>query len=100
LKTVCADEQIVLGKDPDITELFRQVRQHHPKFKDLGEHHEPVQKVLRALSKIVDALNPARDRGSMAHPNDSLLDPPEAKLFINAARTLLHYLDEKLSESK
>lgn len=98
LKTVCADAQISLGKDLDIPELFSQIRQHHPMFKDLGAHQEPVLKVLRALGKVVDALNPARDRGSMAHPNEALLDPPEATLFINAARTLLHYLDQKLSE--
>ena len=99
LKTVCADAQISLGKDPDITELFSQIRQHHPQLQSLGEHRELVLKVLRALCKVVDALNPARDRGSMAHPNEALLDAPEAKLFINAARSLLHYLDEKLSGS-
>ncbi|MCL5098869.1 MAG: abortive infection family protein [Candidatus Omnitrophica bacterium] len=96
-KTVCADAQISVGKDPGITELFSLIRQYHPRLQSLGEHQETVLKVLRALCKVVDALNPARDRGSMAHPNEALLDAPEARLFINAARSLLHYLDEKLS---
>ncbi len=100
LKTVCADAQISFGKDPDITELFSQIRQHHPSLQNLGEHQESVLKVLRALGKVVDALNPARDRGSMAHPNETLLDTQEARLVINASRTLLHYLDEKLAEAR
>jgi hypothetical protein len=48
---------------------------------------------------ILDALNPARNRGSLAHPNDVLLDESEAVLFINAARTTLQYLDAKLSSA-
>jgi hypothetical protein len=44
----------------------------------------------------MDALNPARNRGSVAHPNEELLDNDEAMLFINAARTVLQYLDVKL----
>jgi len=97
LKTICADALINLGKDPDISELFSQIQQHHPKLQDLGVHQESILKTLRAQGKVVDALNRARDRGSMAHPNEELLDAPAAILFINAARTLFQYLDEKLS---
>jgi hypothetical protein len=99
LKTVCDDAQISHGRDPDITELFSQIRQHHPSFQNIGHHRESVLKVLRALGNVVEALNPARNRGSMAHPNEALLDAPEARLFINSARTLLHYLDDKLARS-
>jgi hypothetical protein len=43
-------------------------------------------------------LNPARNRGSIAHPNQEPLDFDEAMLFINAARTVLQYLDAKLTK--
>ena len=33
----------------------------------------------------------------MAHPNDGLLDAAEAQLVINAGRTILTYLDTRLS---
>jgi hypothetical protein len=33
----------------------------------------------------------------VAHPNQELLDEPEARLVINVGRSLLHYLDSKLS---
>ena len=45
---------------------------------------------------VVDALGPARNRGSLAHPNEDLLGPEEAMLFINTMRTLLHYVSAKL----
>ena len=45
----------------------------------------------------MDALNPARNRGSVAHPNQQLLDADEAMLFINSARTVLQFLNAKLA---
>jgi hypothetical protein len=98
LMTVCADKEIQYAKDPSITQLFKVLRQSHPSLKDLGVHQSPIVQVLRSLGSVVDALNPARNRGSMAHPNEELLDNEEATLFINAARTILQYLDAKFSE--
>jgi len=43
------------------------------------------------------SLNPIRDQGSLAHPNEALLDEPEATLVINTVRTLMIYLEGKLS---
>jgi hypothetical protein len=45
---------------------------------------------------VLDAMNPLWNRASLAHPNPPLLAEPEAMLVINAARTILHYLDAKL----
>lgn len=49
------------------------------------------------MSAILDALNPVRNRASVAHPNATLLAQAEAMLVVNATRTILHYLDAKLS---
>ena len=46
-------------------------------------------RVALAMANIVDALNPLRNRASLAHPNTGLLEEPEAMLVINAVRTLL-----------
>ena len=66
-------------------------------FDALGDHE--ILKVLRSMSGIMDLLNPIRNESSVAHPNKDLLDPPEATLVINTARTILHYLDMKLAAS-
>jgi abortive infection Abi-like protein len=53
--------------------------------------------VLNACSSILDALNPVRNRASVAHPNEELLGRDEAQLVINVGRSLLSYLDGKLA---
>jgi len=51
--------------------------------------------IFRGMAQIIDALNPVRNKKTLAHPNP-LLDEPEAMLAINAIRTLLHYFDRRL----
>jgi hypothetical protein len=76
--------------------LFSLLRQHHPRLLSQTPGDRPVQQALRGLARVVDALNPARNESSLAHPNENLLEDPEAMLLINAIRTLLHYLDTKI----
>ncbi len=79
--------------------LFRLIRDQHPAFRDLGARAQDITSVMRSMASILDAMSPIRNNASMAHPNKDLLDAPEAMLVINAARTLLHYLDTKLAAS-
>jgi hypothetical protein len=95
LETVCDGAGIQHNEGADIATLFQLIRQQHPKL----QKHPPgveAQKMLRALAQIVDTLNPVRNQKSMAHPNDDLLEEPEAMLVANAAKGLLHYLNVKL----
>ena len=50
---------------------------------------------LNACATIMDAMNPLRNRTSVAHPNPVLLDEAEARLVVITGRTLLAYLDAK-----
>ena len=96
LKEICEDAWITVADDANITALFAQVRQHHPKLKIVDPKADKVAvQILRGAAQIVDALNPVRNDKSLAHPN-TLLDPAEAMLAINAIRTMLHYLDMRL----
>lgn len=97
LKQVCVDATLVVqGSDPSLTELFKAVIKQHPKLTNLGAGKDQIQKILRSLSAVCDALNPIRNQASLAHPNEELLEDAEAMLAINASRTLLNYLDQKL----
>jgi len=96
LRAACDKSSIAHGPDPSITEFFKLLRQHHPAFSHLGAQAVETQRVVMAFATVVDALNPVRNRGSMAHANATLLDEPEAMLVINAVRTLLHYLNAKI----
>jgi len=95
LRAVCERENIAYGKDDSMTRLFKSLRQHHPALQNLGARPQDIERVLQSFASIMDALNPIRNNASIAHPNEDLLDKDEAMLVINAARTLLHYLDAK-----
>jgi len=97
LKAACARADIEVPADSTTAGVFKLMKQRHPALTDLGTQHESLVKVLHAMSVIVDALQPVRNRGSLAHANDELLLRDEALLAINAARTLIQYLDAKLS---
>lgn len=96
LREVCRDGGVNTSEDASLTDLFKQVREDHPAFRDLGPRSDDILRVLRALATILDSLNPLRNKASVAHPNPALLPEPEAMLVINAARSILHYVDEKV----
>lgn len=97
LQAVCDGEGIVYKRDDSMVALFKKLRLGHPKLADLGPRGQDVEKVLNSCANILDAFLPVRNQASVAHPNQELLDEPEARLVINVGRSLLHYLDSKLS---
>jgi hypothetical protein len=97
LQAVCDAEGIVYKRDDSMVALFKKLRSGHPKLADLGPRGQDVEKVLNSCANILDAFLPVRNQASVAHPNQELLDEPEARLVINVGRSLLHYLDSKLS---
>jgi hypothetical protein len=97
LRAVCEDANISFAADSGITHLFQLVRSSHPKLRVADpEAAKRIDQIHRGMARIVDALQPLRNQSSMAHPNESLLEEPEAMLAINCVRTLLHYLDSRL----
>lgn len=100
IKAACEKAGIQYGKDASINQLFMLLKQGHPAFQQLGIHQGSIVQALRSLGAILDAFNPVRNRGSVAHPNEDLLGQDEAMLFINSARTILQYLDSKVARHK
>ena len=98
LRGVCIDAHLAAaGDDLSLTDLVKRVREKHPKFSGVAAAHgSHTEKILKAMGVICDALNPIRNRGSLAHPNEELLDEADAMLAINASRTVLHYVHQKL----
>ena len=96
LKHICRKAEIEFGEDTNATSLFKLLRQQHPAFQSIDTRAQEIKKVVNSLASIVDALNPIRNNASVAHPNDQLLDKAEAKLVVNAIKTLLHYVDDKI----
>jgi len=97
LKEICAKAQIPHNDDADITQLFKLLTKQHPALTEAGPRGDDITKILRGMAAILDALNPVRNRATLAHPNAVLLPDAEAMLAINTIRTLLHYLNAKIS---
>ncbi len=100
LRKACEDEGIPYEAGAAMTAFFKKLRADHPAYKEVGPRAQDITQVMRAMSAIMDALNPLRNNASVAHPNEELLDEPEAMLAVNAARTILHYLDAKLAKHR
>ena len=99
LRTACDGQEIeYLEKDSTVT-LLKKLRRSHPGLCDLGPRPDDVEKILNSIGTISDAMLPIRNQASGAHANLNLLDDAEAWLVIGATRTLLEYLDAKLSPS-
>lgn len=96
LKLVAIKANISVSNDASITTIFKELREKHPALVYSGPGSAEIDRVLRSMATILDALNPIRNRTSGAHPNESVLNEPEAMLVINTVRTLLHYFDSKL----
>ncbi len=99
LRAVCDDAGIPHSENATLNRLFGLLRAEHDAFSDLGARSQDINTILRSFNAVLDALNPLRNRASVAHPNDDLLDEPEAMLVINAARSVLHYLDARISST-
>ena len=94
---VCDTTGVTYAPADSMVALFKRLRASHPKLADLGPRSQDIEKVLNSCAAILDAMLPVRNRASVAHPNADLLGPEEARLVINVGRTLLNYLDAKLS---
>lgn len=98
LKAACQHYGVDVEDDASTTRLLKVLRREHPTLAIGSAQGSHMSKVLNSTASILDALGPIRNRRSLAHPNDDLLDDEDALLVFNVVRSLLIYLDEKLAE--
>ena len=95
LKTLCQKRGIVMPNDPSLTTVFKVLREKLPEFSVVSPHDAEAKRVLGSMASALDSLNTIRNRGTMAHPNELLLNDAEAMLYINLARTVMAYIEAK-----
>jgi hypothetical protein len=99
LRVLCDREGIVCASDASITALYKNMREKHPALRDLGAHADHIDRILKSFAAAVDSLNTLRNHASVAHPNAVLLGREEAYLYVNAVRTLMAYIDTKVTDA-
>ena len=97
LKSACSKENLTFDADATPNQLLKVLLDGHPKLHHLGPRGQEVRRLIRTSASIVDAMGTLRNRASLAHPNEELLDHEEALLVINLTRSLLRFLDTKLN---
>lgn len=97
-RSVCERAALSPPAGASLTALFKLLRSQHPSLQNLGPQDQDIARVLNGFASAVDALNTIRNNASVAHPNEELLGEPEARLMVNAVRTLFHYIREKVGE--
>lgn len=95
LRAVANRTDLTVSENATVTELFKAIRERHPSFQKPRPRQADIDRVMRSFASVVDALNPVRNLASVAHPNEALLEEPEAMLAINSLRSLLHYLNSR-----
>jgi hypothetical protein len=95
LKTLCADRSAPMPPDPSLTALFKIIREQFIEFSAIVPHNAEARRVFGSLATALDSLNTIRNRGTLAHPNELLLDAPEAMLYINLSRAVLGYIEAR-----
>ena len=98
LRKLCLDRGEPMPADPSLTTLFKVLRESErfPEFSAIIPHDSEAQRIFRSIAAALDSLNIVRNRATLAHPNDLLLETPEAMLYINLSRAVLAYIDAKL----
>lgn len=96
-KAACEDAGIALPAKATPNQMLELLIDDHPALQAAGTRTQDVKRILRTAAAIVDAMGTIRNQASLAHPNEALLDNDEALLVINIARSLMRFLDAKLS---
>lgn len=98
LKAACQEAGLTAADDATPNQLLKLILAEHPRLTALGARADDIRKILRSAGAVIDALGTLRNNASRAHPNDTVLDDEAALLAINVSRSILRYLDSKLSE--
>jgi len=98
LNAVATRAEITFKENSNLIDMFKLIRTKHPALGAREPRVLEIDRVLRSMAAIVDALNTIRNNASGAHPSPTVLKEPEAMLIINSVNTLLHYIDARLHE--
>jgi Abortive infection C-terminus/HEPN domain len=95
LKEVCRQASITIKENEDLTAVFKKLKLSHPALQNVGVRQSDIDEIIRSFSNALDKLNPIRNKASLSHPNEELLEEDEAMFVVNSAQTVLNYLNRK-----
>lgn len=95
VREVCKQSRIQTDEDESLTSIFKKLKSAHPALQNNGPRQSDIDHIINSFANTLDKLNPIRNKASLSHPNNSLLEEDEAMFVVNAAQTVLNYLNRK-----
>lgn len=96
LRSLATEHDPDLKHDSDMVASWKSLLNHHPAFHDFGARHNDIKTALKSLSAVVNVLNPIRNRASNAHPNESVLDEPEAMFVVHTTHSIALFVQSRV----
>lgn len=92
LRKLLDNKQVAYEESDTLSQLYTKL--HSKISSDIGETaiSDLIRTSLRSASGIISSMNDLRNRHSLSHPNDVLLDKREAELVISLVKVISDYL--------
>lgn len=87
------NKKVEYEESDTLSQLYTKLHKEISSEMGTTEIAELMKKVLRSASGIISAINEMRNRHSLSHPNDDLLQKREAEFSIKLIRDLSDYID-------
>lgn len=102
LKETCRKAGLIIKENnPKIQDYWSKIKQEHPCILiDHSQSHLPINQIVNAIGKLLENINGIRNNKSFSHPNEEIIGESEAKLVINLSRSILQYIDSRVSEEE
>ena len=95
VREVCKQSGIPTIEDDSLTQIFKKLKTSHPALQTNGPRQSDIDHIIASFANTLDKLNPIRNKASLSHPNEELLEEDEAMFVINSSQTVLNYLNRK-----
>jgi hypothetical protein len=87
LREVCRQAGITFSEGETLTQVFKKLKANHPALQNGGARQDDIDQIINSFSNSLDKLNPIRNKASLSHPNEELLEEDEAMFVVNSAQT-------------
>ncbi|HDI8168686.1 TPA: abortive infection family protein [Staphylococcus aureus] len=90
--------EITVPRDENLSKLYSRIQQLIEKEIQPTELADIVKTTIRSSNGMINSLNEARNRHSLAHPNTNIIGKREAKLIIGISSTVTDYISGYLDK--
>ncbi|MEC5270310.1 abortive infection family protein [Heyndrickxia coagulans] len=87
--------EIEFEESDTIMQLYSKL---HNSLEEISSHklNALIKSSIRSASGVIDTINTIRNKHSLSHPNEEIVEEPEAKLVINLSKQIFEYIEGRV----